>query len=837
MKLSATKRSLICSVLALILCFTMLVGTTFAWFTDSVTSSNNVIMSGNLDIVLQDWDGSDWQDVEGSSEILDKNALWEPGYSEVVYLRVKNAGTLALKYKLGVSVVSEKPGKNAAGDSFLLSDYIYYDVVDGQKPTFADRATAMANATETTLISRGYAKIDTLDAGTDFEYLAMLIYMPTSVENVANHNGTDVPEINLGFNVVATQNTVEADAFGTDYDAAANQLTKDPSGVYLLFDAQDLMSMNAMLNAPGLFGEWQRTYFKLMADIDMSGYDWLSLDEMFVHFDGNGYTISNLNCLPNSWDDKAGFFAYQGGGCIQNLTLENVTARGSQVGIFAGQTEGADILNCNVAGTNVLVWTGESADAKLGSGVGIYAGLTVESSSDYTGKIFSDATVAIAKTGMTPLWNTDDYAGSLYTNCTPNVAIVDERTDKSGSDLTLNPNNGLLWNGNTVNHKGVYYIFSADDLVKASKSFNLQSSSNEANGATFEFKADIDMSGVDWTPWTVMFVTVNGNGHTVSNLSNSFFGYAGAVKVNDLTLENVKAYGHQAGTFAASVEGGYMNNCFLKGDNSVTYVDKGKDENGVGAILGVSVQANVNVTIAEGATVVLDKGNIADTAKTTYESDLYGYKHTVYATNSGNIVNNGTLKVAVTVSDNNALIAAINNGVSTIKLKAGDYSLRFNNDSAFNLDNTTVIGAEDGVKLTVTKSSENYYGWIRANNVVFENLTLTSDSSAIGASGKATYNNCVVDVSLESASSGKAETYVNNCKLAQFHSSGDYSAGNCYLKECEITRAEYGGGITVYFEDCVIEELISWNTNTVLTGCTVNTIDDSHMTTGSITIN
>ena len=58
-----TKRALLSSVMALILCFTMLLGTTFAWFTDSVTSANNIIKSGNLDIELEYWNGTAWVDV------------------------------------------------------------------------------------------------------------------------------------------------------------------------------------------------------------------------------------------------------------------------------------------------------------------------------------------------------------------------------------------------------------------------------------------------------------------------------------------------------------------------------------------------------------------------------------------------------------------------------------------------------------------------------------------------------------------------------------------------------------------------------------------------------
>ena len=52
MKKQNTKRALLLSALSLLLCVCMLVGSTFAWFTDSVTSANNIIKSGNLDVEL-----------------------------------------------------------------------------------------------------------------------------------------------------------------------------------------------------------------------------------------------------------------------------------------------------------------------------------------------------------------------------------------------------------------------------------------------------------------------------------------------------------------------------------------------------------------------------------------------------------------------------------------------------------------------------------------------------------------------------------------------------------------------------------------------------------------
>ena len=96
MSKKTTKKALILSALSLLLCVSMLIGTTFAWFTDSVSSANNIIKSGNLDIELAYWDGSEWQDVTNVSDILSED-LYEPGYVQVAYLRLKNAGSLALK--------------------------------------------------------------------------------------------------------------------------------------------------------------------------------------------------------------------------------------------------------------------------------------------------------------------------------------------------------------------------------------------------------------------------------------------------------------------------------------------------------------------------------------------------------------------------------------------------------------------------------------------------------------------------------------------------------------------------------------------------------------------
>lgn len=218
------------SIISLLLCVSMLVGTTFAWFTDSVTSGMNIIATGNLDVELDYWNGTQWKTVEAASDILTGDN-WEPGYTDVAYLRIRNVGDLALNYQFGVNIRSEDPGTNMAGEEFLLSDYIYFDVsdVNGETNSYASREDAMKIATNTAKISDSYSKPGTLAPGSDYEYVALVVYMPTTVGNKANNNGSDVPEINLGIQVTATQVPHEYDSFGKDYDSGAtNQLPEIP---------------------------------------------------------------------------------------------------------------------------------------------------------------------------------------------------------------------------------------------------------------------------------------------------------------------------------------------------------------------------------------------------------------------------------------------------------------------------------------------------------------------------------------------------------------------------------------------------------------------------------
>ena len=99
-----SKRALLTSALSLLLCCTMLIGTTWAWFTDSVTSAGNKIQSGTLQVDLLvkggNTDYTKYTSVKTDNKPIFNYDLWEPGYTLVTNAKVVNNGTLALKYTL-----------------------------------------------------------------------------------------------------------------------------------------------------------------------------------------------------------------------------------------------------------------------------------------------------------------------------------------------------------------------------------------------------------------------------------------------------------------------------------------------------------------------------------------------------------------------------------------------------------------------------------------------------------------------------------------------------------------------------------------------------------------
>ncbi len=223
-KASIKKRSLVMSVLSLVLCFTMLLGTTWAWFTDEVESGINQIVAGNLDVELyhSDKDAADKQ-VTTDTKLFDDVTLWEPGAYCYETFTVKNVGKLALKYKMAVNV-----GGYTSFDGHNLTEVL----------KVATSATAPATREDAAKLSYKALNEWSMDSedkpllAEESESVTVVIYWEpgdNETDNLYNMNNgqtTEALTVDLGVELVATQFTHEEDSFDKYYDAyATNSLT------------------------------------------------------------------------------------------------------------------------------------------------------------------------------------------------------------------------------------------------------------------------------------------------------------------------------------------------------------------------------------------------------------------------------------------------------------------------------------------------------------------------------------------------------------------------------------------------------------------------------------
>lgn len=231
----ATKRALLTSVLALLLCVSMLVGTTYAWFTDSVTSTNNIIKSGNLDVNLYYWDaGMDsnkWVSIEDEPNLkLFKNAngediLWEPGATGFGQFEVANEGSLALKYQLKLEFYDATATAEGKTLEDVLSIYAIARLKNGGEDKVMEDATLESLYTDAMI--PGYEAQSLKDfvlegyllPGESFRYELGAFWEPTANDN--DYNVAGGLEIKFGVTLLATQMTYEEDSFDDQYDKNA----------------------------------------------------------------------------------------------------------------------------------------------------------------------------------------------------------------------------------------------------------------------------------------------------------------------------------------------------------------------------------------------------------------------------------------------------------------------------------------------------------------------------------------------------------------------------------------------------------------------------------------
>jgi len=285
-KTKSTKHALVSSVVALFLCFTMLLGTTYAWFTDSVTSSSNIIRSGNLDVEMY-WakgtealDTATWTDA--STGAIFNNDLWEPGYVEVRHIKIENKGSLALKYKVNIV---------ANGDVSELADVIdVYYIDPAQQIESRSLDTMIPMGTLSAMLDNmggaSSTAMGNLLAGEEHTVTIALKMQETAGNEYQNKSiGTD-----FSVKLNATQYNYENDSFGEDYDEGLNPEAEYVSSPQGLKDAMLVRGANIALNedivvdssTPLQWGAYMFVANGREVTIDMNGHDIIVEDDALL---------------------------------------------------------------------------------------------------------------------------------------------------------------------------------------------------------------------------------------------------------------------------------------------------------------------------------------------------------------------------------------------------------------------------------------------------------------------------------------------------------------------------------------------------------------------------
>ena len=608
MKQQTTKSALLTSAMALLLCFAMLIGTTFAWFTDTASTAVNKIQAGTLNVALEMNDGTTWVDAEGKTLQFKVNGqipaegtqiLWEPGCTyELPQLRVVNKGNLALKYKVQITGIQ---------GSAKLNEVIDWTIND-----------AAIDLTE-----------EHLSAGQEGAAFTIKGHMQETAGNEYQNLTID----GIGITVVATQLNSEFDSFNNDYDTNATYLNTDAQGNYLISNADELVYFAKTVNVD------RETYagktVKLTADIDLAGKKWVPIGNLVGYptvtfsgtFDGQGHTISNMNVVDNTVNHAvAGFFGSTGGATIQDVIFEDAVVKSTHYAGVVVAYEGANNSLTNVK--NVVVngaaitssaelingaW--DNGD-KVGGIVGYATSIAVDNCT------VKNSTI----TGYRDLGGIGGCLDGTYhssvTNCTVNnvtFAVDNTHNYKNFTSISQhNVNDFIGRNLNNVTATGntaancevgrtVYglaiipngenskiIVNSKEGLLNLTRLFNNWTTlftdgngseyGNYFNGAgidyyyssywTISLAADIDLNNATIAPITLSFPTstgplkFEGNGKTISNANivtdantenNAGLFDAKGVVMNNLKLDNIQVTGSNVGNSTAGILAGITN--------------------------------------------------------------------------------------------------------------------------------------------------------------------------------------------------------------------------------------------------------------------------------------
>ena len=634
-KTKVTKKALASSLLALMLCVSMLLGTTYAWFTDSVTSAGNIIKSGTLDVEM-DYKNSNhtqWTSIEDTGadprffvDAEGNDILWEPGVMSFAQFRVTNEGTLALKYNFTTN--STHNTLTTSGVEHNLEEVIKVKVLDGEvAPTRSDIESYTDWSDFVSFSDSGYLLPKGQTPDDSKLFTVVLYWAPTDNDNLYNaNNGSFVSDynaeannnylwINAGIKLIATQYTHESDSFDKLYDKFATY-TQTASASAVI--SQDDNTFVLVDNAPApLFG---KTEVEFPTESFNAGAQQVQLttrvDSLGVAANVTGFNVNNGNELASA-----------------TITL-TATVDGNTVTSFNGKY------------------------------------VKVET---YVSKGLNNVTVEYQGEGEAPRNVTYDPATGLLTFETNHFSewivwcelnpetseVKDYVYDEDTQTVTVYTPAGLAWVARMVNTNDETWHWFGDMTVKLG--------------------ADIDLAGALWVPignGSTFDGDFDGDGHTVKNMRMNvyeqeaeyvgadkatikrcfgLFGYATGGTIKNLTVDSAWVFseGKPIGAVAGVASGGTtfenitVKNCTLNGY-----------QNGTGGVVGNAYNMSEGDTALTLKNITVDETNVFTTNYRSPDTLIGGLIGQVYP------LWKGTMKTVLKDCEVSAKIMALNDVVA-----------------------------------------------------------------------------------------------------------------------------------------------------------------------------
>lgn len=200
-KLPVIRQALLMSLISMFVCVVMLVGMTYAWFTDSASASVNLIRSGNINITAEYRveNTNEWRPVQTTSSkelFKPQGGIWAPGSSASASFKISNKGDIPAR--CGFSV---KFGKSdAASTLFTYTIEQIKTETTGLPVTQDDAAAAPATENMTSTVSL---------KSKESVVIKVTVSIPRDV-SIATYNAAQPTSTTLSLNVLAVQDSITA---------------------------------------------------------------------------------------------------------------------------------------------------------------------------------------------------------------------------------------------------------------------------------------------------------------------------------------------------------------------------------------------------------------------------------------------------------------------------------------------------------------------------------------------------------------------------------------------------------------------------------------------------